>query len=391
MNMKIFYIVNARIPTERAHGNQITQMCQEFARQGAEVELWVPARSNPIRKNPFLYHGVEENFKIKRISFPDFYQYGKYLKKFSYYFQTYLFPLRLIFISPDKKGIVYTRNPEIAWIFSLRGYKVAYECHDWFGREEKLAVYFLRKVDLILPTNNFIANEFLKRGFSRDRVKVVPNGVSLEVFDIRTTREEAIKILKLEERLKMTLEDKKILLYTGTFRTKGTEKGIRDILKAMSLIKNNYLIFLAVGGNDEDRTYYEQESEKLNLKPQTFFFGRATQAELAFYQKAADILLMPFPNFEQYRYFMTPLKMFEYMAAGRPIIASDLPSIREILNEEDCLFFNAGEADDLVEKICLILEDEKLRRQLGQNANKNVRNYTWRKRAKEIITKLRDC
>ena len=65
--MKLFYIANARIPTEKAHGLQIMKMCEAFARSGLEVELIIPNRKNPIKKDTFDFYDIERKFKIKKI------------------------------------------------------------------------------------------------------------------------------------------------------------------------------------------------------------------------------------------------------------------------------------------------------------------------------------
>ena len=64
--MKIYYIANARMPTEKAHGIQIIYMCKAFADAGMDVELVIPRRLNPIKDDPFDYYGVKRNFRIIR-------------------------------------------------------------------------------------------------------------------------------------------------------------------------------------------------------------------------------------------------------------------------------------------------------------------------------------
>ena len=89
--MKLFYITNARIPTEKAHGLQIMQMCEAFARQGFDVELVLPMRKNPIKKDVFLYYGINKNFSIKYLSSPDWLMRYAYLKRIIFLTQSILF------------------------------------------------------------------------------------------------------------------------------------------------------------------------------------------------------------------------------------------------------------------------------------------------------------
>ena len=115
------------------------------------------------------------------------------------------------------------------------------------------------------------------------------------------------------------------------------------------------------------------------------FFIKSRFKKIGNFQKACDILLMPFPWCEHYAYYMSPLKMFEYMASQRPIIASDLPSIREVLDEKNCLFCKPDNADDLAEKINFLVVKDNFGRSIAAEAYNKVKDYTWAKRAKNIL------
>jgi glycosyltransferase involved in cell wall biosynthesis len=107
--------------------------------------------------------------------------------------------------------------------------------------------------------------------------------------------------------------------------------------------------------------------------------------ELAVYQKACDIMLMPFPQNEHYSYYMSPLKMFEYMASKRPIIATNLPSIKEILNDSNSLLINPGAPEELVNAIEKLKLDKNLGQKLSDQAYQDALKYTWFKRVENII------
>ncbi len=384
--MKINYIVNARIPTEKAHGYQITKMCEEFAYAGVKVELCVPARANPIKEDLFAYYNFKKNFTIKRINSYDFFKHIDFLGgRLSYYLQSIFFFIAVLFLSLDKKTLIYTRNPAIAWLGYLKRKKVAYECHDWFGGKVGIYLFFLRHVDYLITTNRYIKEEFIKRGFRQENILVAPNGINLQIFNLSLSKENAISKLRTATNRKQELIKKNILLYTGSFRTMGVEKGIAEILQAVKILANNDLFFVAIGGSDEDIDYYREKARNLDVSKQVLFLPRFPQKELATWQRAADILLMPFPDKAHYRYHMTPLKMFEYMAAGRPIIASDLPSIKEVLNKNNAIFVKAGDINDLAEKIKQIIDHKINTKCLIKQALKDVKQYTWQKRSGKIL------
>src|SRR3989339_221108 len=208
---------------------------------------------------------------------------------------------------------------------------------------------------------------------------VAPDGVDMAVFDLDVSKSVAREKLRLPE-------DKIIIGYCGTFKTMGMDKGISDIIKSLKLLSGHNLLFVAVGGSNDDIDYYKQQASDLGVQKMSSFFGTCDQNDLALYQKAFDALLMPFPFNQHYAYYMSPLKMFEYMAAKRPIITSDLPSIREVLNDKNALFCQPDNPVDLAKKIDLLVGDNNLQEKLSSQAYQDVDKYIWSNRVGDIIT-----
>jgi len=98
-----------------------------------------------------------------------------------------------------------------------------------------------------------------------------------------------------------------------------------------------------------------------------------------------DVLVIPFPNTPHYAFYASPLKLFEYMASGCPIIASDLPALREILNDKNALFFKPGDASGLARAVKMIKSSQMLGYHLSQQALADVKNYTWKARVEKIL------
>ncbi len=383
-NMKLIYITNSRLPSAKAHGHQIVKMCLEFAKQGVEVTLLWPTRKNPIQEDIFSYYQIEPNFIARQIKCFDFIRYDRYLKKISYFLQGLFFLSKLFFLKLDRQAIIYTRKPEIAWLFKHKGYRVVFESHDWFGQSRGLALWLLQKVDGIVATNNYLKQEFIKNSFDSEKILVCPHGVDLNLFARPISREQALDKLGF----KAELVGKKILLYTGSFKTMNFSKGLEEILQALKLLNDPSIFFLAVGGSKENIVEYQAMAVSLGLARQASFLSPVNQEALGYYQKAADLLLMPFPDQAHYRYFMTPLKMFEYLAATRPIIASDLPSIKEILSEQVCWFCQPGSANSLAQQIRFVLDHEDEAQSKARSARQLADNFSWPARAKRIINFL---
>ncbi len=368
--MKLIYIVNARIPTERAHGYQICKMCEEFSNLGVEVELWVPARKNHVEQEAFSYYGIRDNFKIKKISGFDFYRYWRYLGKLSFWLQGFWFAFKLMFIDAEKNAIIYTRDPEIGWIFSLRGYRTIFELHNWPGKSS-LYKFLIRRGDRIVTITKSLKELFLKNNWPENKILVAPDGVDMEKFDISLDKEEARKKINLPL-------DKKTILYVGHLCS---WRGADIVADAAKYLADSQAIF--VGGTGQElKDFQDRYKDRANIKIIPF----EKREMIPIYLKAADALILPNKSGSAIsERYTSPLKLFEYMASGVPIVASDLPSIREVLNEENCLFFQANNSESLAEKIKSLFSDEKLTSQISRQAYLDVKQYAWSERAKKII------
>lgn len=377
---KLFYIVNAKIPTDKANGYQISKMCEEFSKAGLEVELLVPTRESRFQGDPFEFYNISKNFKFNKIKSFDFVKYHKYLGKYSFWLQSIAYFFKLLFRKIDKDAIIYSRNPEIVWLFGLRGYKTIFEVHRWAETKIWLFEYFIKRAKKAVAVTNELKKRCLESGFSENDVLIAPDAVDLKVFDLDILKSSAREKLKLPQ-------DKIILGYIGRFRTMGEEKGISEILKAISLLAENYsnIFFLAIGGTREDIDLYNDIAKKLGVDDKILLFEKVERPMVAIYQKACDILLMPFPYTKHFAYYMSPLKMFEYMASKRPIIASDLPSVREILNQNNAILVKPDDCKDLAEGVERIIINKELGKGLAERAFKDVQEYSWEKRAARIL------
>ncbi|MDD5749182.1 MAG: glycosyltransferase [Patescibacteria group bacterium] len=378
--MKISYITNIRIPTEKAHGYQIAKMCEEFARAGHEVELIVPTRKNEIKEDLFSFYGLDKNFKIKYLKSFDFINYNSIFGKFAVYLQNLFYLIRLFFVRLPKDNLVFSRGAEIVFLFSLRGHKTVYECHSWPINKTWFFKFLAKKSDYIVTTTNYLKNIFIKNGFSSGKILVAHDGVDLKIFDIEMSKDEARKKLGIRQ-------DLKIVAYTGSFKTMGEDKGITDIIKAIRILqdKKQEIYFWAVGGSQADIDFYENLAKEEGVVDQIKLLTKVSIIDLPIYQKAFDILLMPFPYSQHYAYYMSPLKMFEYMASYRPIIASDLPAIKEILDEENCLFCQPDNPSNLAEKILYLYNNQNSSEKLAAGAYCKVKEYSWGSRVNNII------
>ncbi len=304
------------------------------------------------------------------------------IKKFRTFYNFFWFLLNAEkLLSKKESNVLYFKDPNLCLlaIFArpIFGYKVVFEYHLMYKNFRDKII--CRGSDYVVAITSHLKKEIINRGFPADKILVEPDAVDLDIFDIKTEKEAAREKLGLAK-------DKTILLYTGRFKTMGMDKGISDILKALAALKNRNLLFVAVGGLPKDKEFYQGLAEELGVGEQVNLITYCEQKELAIYQKAADFLLMPFPFNEHFAYYMSPLKLFEYMAARRPIIASDLPSIRDVLSDETCYFCQPGDPKDLAEVINKAIKNPAESRSKAANAYKQGQKHSWIKRAEQVIS-----
>ncbi len=374
--MKLKYVVNARIPTEKAHGIQIMKMCESFVIQGINVELIVPRRFNFIKKDPFQYYEIKNNFKITKIFSFDLIRFGF----FGFWVQrlSFLFFAK-IYLFFKKYDILYTRDEFCGLFFN----NFVLEVHSFPDRLRRVHYGVYLKVKKYVVLTSFLKKKIVDDfNISEENIIISPDAVDLEKFDIQISKKEA------REKLNLPL-DKKIVMYTGKFKTMNNDKGIKIILESLKLLDRK-ILFVAIGGSQEDIKYYTDVSINFDVSDKVIFINHVFQKKLALYQKASDILLMPFPNIKHYAFFMSPLKMFEYMASKRPIIASNLPSIIEILNDENSVLIDPDNFKKLAEAINYTLQNNSFVNRISKQAYVDVKKYTWEKRVKKIINFIKN-
>jgi len=136
-----------------------------------------------------------------------------------------------------------------------------------------------------------------------------------------------------------------------------------------------------VGGYDEDINRVKREA---GHPENVDFTGFVQPSDIPTYQVAADVLVAPYT--EESRPWVSPLKLFEYMAARRPIVASDREVLREVLTDgQNATIFEKGNANALREALASVLRSNSLQQTLVANAQETVDKYTWHNRAQRIL------
>ncbi len=368
--MKLLYIANSRIPTEKAHGIQIMKMCESFALNNMEVELVLPKRINKIKEDAFNYYGVKRNFKIKKLPCLDLIIFDKYIGHLGFWIEDITFNFFvLIYLLFKKTDIIYTRE-KFSLPFVLFKKNLVFEAHT-FPKNYSLYSSFFKRLKNIIVITQKLKDFFKKQGISSNKILVVPDGVDLEKFNIKDSQE------KCRRKLNLPL-DKKIILYTGHLYK---WKGAQVLADASQFLPESMEIYF-VGGTDEDIRKFKIQNSKLKIN----IVGHKPYSEIPFWLKAADVLVLPNSGKQDIsKYWTSPLKLFEYMASKRPIIASNLPSIKEILNRNNSFLIEPDSPEKLAEGIKNGLKNPDFSAKISNQAFQDVQSYTWQKRTGKIL------
>ncbi|OGZ57360.1 MAG: hypothetical protein A3B96_01290 [Candidatus Spechtbacteria bacterium RIFCSPHIGHO2_02_FULL_43_15b] len=258
------------------------------------------------------------------------------------------------------------------------GYKIAIEYHDPpFGSWKDRVI--VRFCDYLLPTTYALKN-YLSRIDEKTKQKswVIPNGIDLEKFANTFSKEECRKKLGLDQ-------NKKIVLYSGNFVAR---KGIYVLAKAAEFLPDDMLLVM-IGGHDPDSI--SEFKQKIVEKGNIFVGGYKPHDEIPLWIGASDVCVAPnskSTETEQGRAaidWTSPMKVFEYMAAKRPIVCSDIPAMREILDSETVIFVEPDNPKALADGIKEALMSREKADRLVKNAFERVSRNTWEKRSVNIL------
>ena len=358
---KILYVHNADFSKPCANRIQVLNMCNAFKKIGKDITLMSFNNGKDTIKRVY-----NEDVDFNTIS----------LKHFvNYYFRSLLLFLRFLSIK-NNYNYIYTRDLIFAFLVSklFKDKKVIYELHDLSNGKiwHFLFKRTFKNLHGCVVISEGLKEELIKGGFD-SKICVLHDGVDLNRFDINVPKEDAREELNLPK-------DKIIISYTGSLQN---WKGYETFLKSYKYLKNKKnSVYLVVGGSEKQINKLKEVYKNKDI----IFVPFVENSKVPLFLKASDILVIP--NSSKYEIsvkYTSPLKLFEYMASKRPIIASDLPSIREVVNENEVLFVRPDDEKDIMLKVEQLINSRELQNKLVKNAYKLVKKYTWNERAKNCV------
>ncbi len=172
------------------------------------------------------------------------------------------------------------------------------------------------------------------------------------------------------------------LLYLGSLHP---WKGVDTLIRALPHVKQPAELHI-VGGSGERIAELRKLAKELNVEARVVFHGPVEPGKRFEYIHQADICLLPLTDTGLGGRYTSPLKLFEYMAAGKALVVSDLPSMRQVLTpEQDALLVPTGEPEAFARAIERLLADSVLRLRLGDVAKSKAQGFSWRARSETIL------
>lgn len=328
--MNLFFIMNVRFPTEKAHGWQIAKMAEAVLKSGRQMTLVLPARKNDITQDAETYYGLST--KIPTIRLPVIDLLGsKWIPRsiaFALFEWTFLRSLRRWSRTVKGESVAITRDHFFAARFRKPDWTIACELHDvgadFFAAHRRLGSNAQR----FIVTNAWKRDQIAKvwGPDAADRTLVAPNGIDLAPYANMPTREDA--------RAKLGWNPTEhIAVYTGHLYG---WKGVDTLAKASALLPPDWRIVF-VGGTTSDQAAFHARVASSGLDRITLI-PHVSHADVLTYLAAADVLVLPNSGVGDYATTTSPIKLWEYLAARRPVVASDIPAIRELVTESEVVF-----------------------------------------------------
>ncbi|MFV1974450.1 MAG: glycosyltransferase family 4 protein [Candidatus Scalindua sp.] len=234
----------------------------------------------------------------------------------------------------------------------------------------------------VVVLTSVLKEMLIKRGYSENRILVESSAIDPVAFPGGISRDVARKKLNLSEK-------GKIVSYIGNFHTLGLEKGLDTIVQSIPLVTRKYkdVSYYFVGGPMSYADGYISSLENVNVDKRHYrFFDRQAYKDIHLWLAAADVLVMPLPDHPRFSKNTSPMKIFEYMSSGRPMVITDLPAFRGVLeHEKNALLVPTKDVESFSDAVLRLLQDSALANKLAKNAYTDVQKKTWDARAKRIV------
>jgi len=385
MSLIVFYPVPEMFPDPKARFIQITHTCHALARAGAQVYLIAGIRPGLSKREILEYYGLGEHENLTLIKLPMLRKDKGGLIRFSWHGVFHFALLIYLFwnaVLKRRSGAIFIRHLKLAAFISrykkLLGLPVVFEVHEIFhltadkGKNraslQKLEAIVYSDSDELICISEALREFLLASGIKPVSTHVVRRGVDRDWFDEGESS-----------------PSRTILLYTGSLYP---WKGVDTLISAMEYLKTEKLVIVGGGGRLPE---LKRLAIMKGLSGRIEFTGQVPHSSVRQYISRAKVAVLPnIP--EGVSLFSSPNKLFEYMAGGAPVVASNIPPFREVLTDgRNALLFEPGNPECLAACVSKILREPSLGERLSRAAREDVEDYTHEAAAIKIISILEDA
>ena len=377
--MKVFYISPSSIPSKSANSVHVLNQVEGFTENGFEVDLFFRRKKlfdKDLHLNIRNLYGIEE----KKIKFRSIFS------PFSRGLLILIFLRSLPILFSKKEYLIISRNLYASFFYGfILDKKIVYETHTL---EKGFKRFLQLKIIKNKRNKTVVITKALKKILEKNFQTNLDN-----VFILPDAAKSGLKIIRKDKRKKLSkfIEYEILNKYNfvcGYFGNLYEGRGIEIILEAAKYLPQT--LFLIYGGNKKELDFFK----KANTNKNVIFKGHCSHEDVIRISRLFDALLMPFQNKcsigiknSDTSRWMSPMKMFEYMSTGVPFISSDLPVLKEILEDSvNCLMSPPNDINSWVGNIRKLKEDKALSLEISKNAFEDYQSkYTWKIRARKLI------
>lgn len=379
--MKIAYCSALRLPSERAYGHQVARVCDALAKLGHEVEIFAPDRKNTVTADFWSYHGVHRSVRLTLV--PSFdgiaSPWTPGVIGLKLHIRSYAKNL-LKMLKGNRADVIYTRTPSLVPALLSSGLPVVLELHTLPRFFRKRFVRHASRCGKIICLTTPMQEELVRWGVPESLTMIEGDAVDLDAFAALPSKAEARAILGLPK-------DALIVGYAGSLKTMGLSKGAEQIAEAAVILHERFPQLEAViAGGPQDAA----DALRRAAPPSVRVLGPLSYSEALALMVASDVLVYPAPR-STHSYFQrdtSPLKIFEYMAAERPIVAADIPPVHDALDTDLASFYEPGDAVGLADAVSELLNNPSRADTLATNARRTVLAHTWQTRMQRIVSAI---
>ena len=374
---KIIYVHRSAFPGPKANHAAILKMLDSFIKiEGLNASLVLRKYQRDFTDNIKDYFGLTQDLEIKSPSSTGFLPFrfdflwsrslDKEFRKISNEFS-----LSETAVYYRYSGVTGKRMADYA-----RKSGLPFFCEVHTQIKSRKEVDYLKEMKGIIVITDWLRSHLIDMGIESRKILTAPSGIDVGLYD----KKRQCSKERIRERLSLP-PDRKLVVYTGKpYKGRGAE----TLIESSKFLDGSALV-LIVGALPEDFKRLCGFVEKNGLRDKVKIEGHIPSHQVPSYQIGADVLVMPYSRDWDLKLVSSPIKMFEYMASGNPIVSSDFPNIREVLSEENSVLVPPDNPRLLAGGITKCLEDTDFASRISANALECTSQYSWDNRAAKVV------